>query len=37
MDCTKCGQDSVMIADLRYCGGCFKEFNECTCDPHQQP
>ena len=33
MNCTKCGAESFLTGDLWECTGCFKQFNECTCDP----
>ncbi len=33
MNCPKCGHDSMIIMDIRYCGGCVKTFDECTCEP----
>ena len=32
MNCSKCGQESFLIGDLWECTGCFRQFNECTCE-----
>ena len=36
MQCSKCGNESMIINDLRYCSGCVKTFDECTCNPLTQ-
>jgi len=33
MQCTKCGSESMIINDLRYCSGCVKPFDDCSCAP----
>ena len=33
MNCAKCGVDLMMLDNLWYCSGCFKDPEECTCEP----
>ncbi len=33
MQCSRCGDESMVIGDLRFCAGCVKPFYECTCPP----
>ena len=33
MNCSKCGIDLMMLDNLWYCSGCFKDPEECTCEP----
>jgi len=33
LNCTKCGTESMILNDLRYCGGCVRSFEDCVCAP----